>query len=55
MFFIQLDITKLTDYEWRMYLYQFLYCHVGGKYNRYFKFEENLECGVPTTNVTVSY
>lgn len=44
----------MSDEQWRTFLYQFLNCHVGGKHNRYFKFEHTSECGDPMADVIVS-
>uniref|UniRef100_A0A336MLU8 CSON014057 protein n=1 Tax=Culicoides sonorensis TaxID=179676 RepID=A0A336MLU8_CULSO len=50
----KLDIENLTDVQWRTFLYQFLNCHVGGKHNRYFKFDYESQCGDPMSDVIVS-
>lgn len=49
-----LDINSLSDEKWRTFLYQFLNCHMGGKHNRYFKFEHVSQCGDPMADVIVS-
>lgn len=44
----------LTDYEFRMFLSEFLLSKSGGKYHANFRFQSKLICGEPVPNIMVS-
>lgn len=54
-YYIDIMETELSDDLWKTYLSKFLYSNAGGKYQANFKFNQKLQCGQPTGNITVSY
>ena len=54
--FYKIDIRKtlLTDIQFKVFISKFLFSAMGGQYQANFKFEKNLVCGEPASDVKLS-
>lgn len=53
IYFIDINEITLPEEDWSYYLSKFLFSPGGGMYQQNFKFENDLQCGEPTSQILV--